>query len=162
MNVDNNKGRWGWAGLLARLALGSVLIAAGASKTSAPPEEFAVVIEAYDIVPVDAAQSLSALLPWAELLLGFSLVFGFLTPYACLSAAALLAAFLLVLLSTKVRHIQLPNCGCFGTSVHLPTTATMMMDALLLLATTVAFRHGAAKLSLDGWATAARHPSCRA
>jgi uncharacterized membrane protein YphA (DoxX/SURF4 family) len=143
---------WSWAGLAARVILGGVLIFAGASKTAAPVEEFAVVIESYDVLPTDAAQGAAALLPWFELALGFSLVFGYLTKPASAAAGALFGAFLLALLSTKVRGIELPNCGCFGASFHAPTWVTMIMDALLLCDAAVAFAYGSRRLSLDNWA----------
>jgi len=141
-----------WAGLVARIVLGSVLIFAGASKRAAPVEEFAVVIESYDVLPADAAQSAAALLPWAELFVGFALIFGWLTKWSSASAGGLFVAFLLALTSTKVRGIELPNCGCFGAGLHLPTWATMAMDAFLLLDAAVAFKFGESAFSLDNWA----------
>ncbi|MDE2238033.1 MAG: DoxX family membrane protein [Elusimicrobia bacterium] len=153
MNDERGGGKtWVLAGLMARVLVGGVLIAAGASKRAKPPEEFAVVIEAYDIAPQDSVQSLSVLLPWAELLVGFSLLFGFLTPAASAAAAAMFSGFLLALLSTKFRHIPLPDCGCFGQGLHLPTTVTIALDALLLLpCSLLSLRQGARFLSLDAW-----------
>jgi uncharacterized membrane protein YphA (DoxX/SURF4 family) len=140
-----------WAGLAARLVLGLVLVFAGASKRASPVEEFSVVIESYDILPADASQSVAALLPWAELLIGFSLIFGFFTAPAAAAAGALFGGFLAALLSTKARGINLPNCGCFGAGFHMPLGATMTMDALLLVAAGLAFKHGAGAFSLDKW-----------
>lgn len=143
---------WAWAGLAARLILGGVLIFAGASKTAGPTEEFAVVIESYDVLPTDASQTAAAFLPWLELALGYALVFGWLTKPAAGAAGALLAAFLLAMLSTKARGIELPNCGCFGAGFHAPLWVTMSMDALLLAGAFAAFKGGASLLSLDNWA----------
>ena len=143
---------WAWTGLIARLILGGVLIAAGASKASSPHEEFAEVINAYQVVSPDAADSLAALLPWAELVLGFALVLGCFTPAASAGAGAALIGFLGAIVSTKIRGIELPNCGCFGTRFHPSTTHTLIMDALLMLAAYAAFKHGRRRLSLDNWA----------
>jgi uncharacterized membrane protein YphA (DoxX/SURF4 family) len=141
------------AGLIARLILGSVLVFAGASKRAAPVEEFAVVIESYDILPTDAAQSAAALLPWAELFVGFALIFGYFTQASAAAAGAMFTGFLLALISTKARGIELPNCGCFGAGFHMPMAATITMDAALLLDAAFAFKFGAQALSLDNWAS---------
>jgi len=147
-----NAFKWAVLGLIARLAIGGVLIVAGASKLSSPPEEFAVVIESYELVSPDAAQSLAALMPWGELVLGFALVFGFWTPAASIAAGAMFVTFIGAILSTKARGIELPNCGCFGGSFHPRPTVTMLMDVGLLLAAYAAFFHGSRLWSLDNWA----------
>jgi uncharacterized membrane protein YphA (DoxX/SURF4 family) len=142
-----------WAGLAARVALGLTLVFAGASKRAVPVEEFAVVIDAYAVVSPDAAQSIAALLPWAELLLGFSLLGGFMTPFAGAAAGALFVGFLGALLSTKARGFELPNCGCFGSNIHMSTSVTMAMDAILLACAVLAARYGRRRLSLDNWSS---------
>lgn len=141
-----------WAGLAARLILGSVLVFAGASKRAAPVEEFSVVIESYDILPSDAAQSAAALLPWAELFVGFALIFGYFTQISAAVAGAMFTGFLLALISTKARGIELPNCGCFGSGFHAPLWVTIAMDAVLLADAAFAFKYGALGASLDNWA----------
>ncbi len=144
--------RWAVVGLIARLLIGGTLIVAGASKLAAPPQEFAVVIESYELVSTDAAETMAALMPWAELVLGFALVLGYFTPYASSFAGAMFVAFIGAILSTKARGIELPNCGCFGGSFHPKPLVTAGMDLVLLAACAAAFRHGAAILSLDKWA----------
>ena len=138
--------------MAARVLLGATLIFSGASKVSAPSEEFAVVIEAYNLVPADAAQSLAALLPWAELVLGFALLLGYFTQQAALAAAAMLVVFIGAILSTKARGIELPNCGCFGASFHPKPMVTVALDALLLVTAAAAYAYGACRISLDNWA----------
>jgi uncharacterized membrane protein YphA (DoxX/SURF4 family) len=148
-----------WLGLAARLALGGVLVFAGFHKTAAPSEEFAVIIEAYGLVSSDAAQSLAVFLPWVELLVGFALLFGWMTQIAAAAGGAMFAGFLLALGSTLARGIELPNCGCFGGGVHMPVPATMAMDAALLACAAAAFLYGAGTLSLDKWADARYTPA---
>jgi uncharacterized membrane protein YphA (DoxX/SURF4 family) len=144
-------GRAAWLGLAARLILAGVFIVSGSSKRAAPPEEFAVVIESYDIVPTDAARGIAAILPWVELLVGFSLLFGYFTPQASLAAGAMFLAFVVALLSTKVRGINLPNCGCFGGRFHPSPMTTAAMDSVLAVLSYVSLRHGGKRLSLDNW-----------
>ena len=144
-------GTWAWAGLVARLILGLMLVVSGASKTAVPAEEFAVVIEAYDIVPVDAARTVAALLPWVELLVGFSLLFGYFTPLASLAAGAMFACFLGALISTKARGIELPNCGCFGDAVHFTPAQAFLVDACIASLSYLAWKSAPAPFSLDNW-----------
>ena len=157
-----NAAKWAVVGLIARLAIGGVLIVAGASKLSAPPEEFAVVIESYELVSPDAAQTLAAFMPWCELILGFALILGYFTSAASAAAGAMLATFVGAIVSTKARGIDLPNCGCFGGSFHPKPTETLAMDLVLLLAAYAAYFHGSRLWSLDNWAerryTPARKP----
>lgn len=141
-----------WAGLLARVIVGAVLIVSGASKASAPAEEFAVVIEAYNLVPVDLAAGLAAILPWVELLLGFSLVLGYYTRAAAFGAGAMLAVFVLAILSTKARGIELPNCGCFGSAWRPSPTLTLAVDLVLGALAALAAKAGSLWASLDNWA----------
>ena len=138
--------------LVFRIAIGLVLIVAGLSKLTSPPEEFSVVIQAYDIVSPASALTLAALLPWLEVFLGFCLLFGFATKQASIAAGLLLLSFLFALLSTKVRGIELPNCGCFGSSFHSSITEASLMDALLLVCSFFSFHSGAKRFSLDAWA----------
>lgn len=145
--------RWGWAGLAARVLLGCVLVFSGASKRAAPPEEFQVVIEAYDLVPLDAARTLSRFLPWIELAVGFSLLLGFETQLAALAGGAMMATFVAAILSTKARGMELPNCGCFGGRISLPPLVTAGVDTLLIAAAALAFKAGRERLSLDNWAS---------
>lgn len=144
--------RAAWLGLAARLLIGAVLIVSGASKLSTPTEEFAVVVEAYDLVSVDAAQTVAALLPWAELVVGFSVLLGCMTPMAGAGAGLMFASFIFAILSTKARGFRLPDCGCFGGRFHIPPMAMAALDAVLLVACVLVYLHGRRKLSLDNWA----------
>ena len=141
-----------WLVVALRVALGLVMVVSGALKAAAPAEEFSFVIEAYSIVPADMALSLAAFLPWAELLLGFSLITGYFTRLACAGAGAMLLTFVCAILSTKARGIELPNCGCFGSGFHPSATTTMLMDSALSVAAWFCFKRGPVALSLDHWA----------
>lgn len=144
----------GWLALVARVLAGAVLAWAGALKASAPAEEFALVIESYRLVSPEMALPLAVLLPWAELVVGFSLLSGFLTRRAAVAAAALNAVFILAIASTKLRGIELPHCGCFGGGWHPRPSVTMAVDVVLLILALLAYRFGRSRWSLDNWADA--------
>jgi len=145
-----------WLGLAARVAVGLVFVVSGTFKAAAPAEEFALVIQAFQVVPsADFIQGLATFLPWVEVLLGFALVLGWRTRAAAAAIGGLILVFVGVILSTKVRGIDLPNCGCFGFGFHPSPTQELGLNALWSVCVTQAWRRGADRLSLDGWCLSA-------
>ncbi|MBI5630811.1 MAG: DoxX family protein [Elusimicrobia bacterium] len=140
-----------WAAVAARLVVGAVLAAAGAYKAAAPVEEFSLVIESYQIAPLEMTLSLAAILPWVQMWLGFSLILGYWIRPSALGAGTLLACFIAALASLKARGIVLPHCGCFGGPFHPSPDATMVSDAVLLGLSFLAYRGPPSRLSLDSW-----------
>ncbi|HAZ09437.1 MAG TPA: DoxX family protein [Elusimicrobia bacterium] len=139
------------AALASRLAVGAVLIYAGSSKAAGPVEEFAYILAAYDVLPKDFLLPAAAFLPWIELLLGWSLILGYQTRLAAAAAGALFAGFLAALASTILRGISLPNCGCFGESLHFTPAQAFFMDLCLLILCGFGFQMGHGPASLDSW-----------
>jgi uncharacterized membrane protein YphA (DoxX/SURF4 family) len=139
------------AGLIARLLVGAVLVYAGATKTAAPVEEFAIVIANYRILPPDASQTAAAFLPWVEMVLGWALILGFRKREAALGSLALFGAFLFALASVQMRGIELPTCGCFGEGIHFTPPQAFLFDALLVALCFAAWRAAPSSLSLDSW-----------
>ncbi len=141
-----------WLGFLGRLAVGGALVAAGALKASAPYQEFAVVIDAYQIVSPAASLAIAAILPWAELVTGFCLLLGDFTRPAAAVAGGLVASFMASLLSAKMRHMELPDCGCFGAAFHPSLGHALAMDAALFILAYAAYARGERLWSWDQWA----------
>ncbi len=139
-------------GLLGRLAVGSALVAAGAMKAAAPYQEFAFVIDAYQILPPAASLAIAAVLPWAELLAGFCLILGDFTKASAAAAGGMIASFLAALVSVKLRHIALPNCGCFGGLFHPSLGRALALDVALFPLAYAAFARGDRLCSWDKWA----------
>ena len=139
------------AALAARLLVGAVLVFAAAPKATAPAEEFAVVISAYDVLPSSMTLPMAGLLPWLELLLGWALILGVSARGACAAAGALFGLFLAALASTIVKRIPLPSCGCFGGAVHLTALQAFLFDSAMIGLCRLAYLGGPGPLSLDGW-----------
>lgn len=137
------------AALASRLAVGAVLIYAGASKAAGPAEEFAYILSVYDVLPRDFTLPAAALMPWIELFVGWALILGFRTRLAAAAGGALFLAFLGAVGSTVLRGITLPNCGCFGESLHFTPAQAFLMDFGLLLLCWFAWRMGPGPASLD-------------
>ncbi|MEK7859680.1 MAG: MauE/DoxX family redox-associated membrane protein [Elusimicrobiota bacterium] len=141
-----------WSGLAGRFVVGLVLVISGSMKAAAPPEEFSIVIEGYQLLrSQDLILMLATFMPWAEVVLGFALIFGYLTRAAAASAGALLLVFIGALLSAKARGLYLPNCGCFGAGFHPTPLMAIGIDAVLVGFALLAYRSGTLILSLDNW-----------
>jgi len=140
-----------WSCVIARVFVGLILIVSGVLKAAAPAEEFALIIDAYNIVPANMTLTLAAFLPWLEILAGFALLLGWCTRAAAVSACAMLISFIFALTSTLIRHIALPNCGCFGQGWHATPAHAASFDLILLSLAFLALR-GGQRLSLDNWA----------
>ncbi len=139
-------------GLAARILVGLVFVASGTLKAAAAPEEFALVIEYYRIIPsTEVILFVAAFLPWLEVIIGYALIFGFLTRPAATAAGAMLLGFIAAIGSTKLRGLELPNCGCFGFGFHPTPSHALMLDTLLIIVTLQAWRRGERLLSLDLW-----------
>ena len=137
--------------LAARVIVGAVLIYAGATKAAAPAEEFALVIDAYAVIPTSLALPMAGLLPWVELIVGWALLLGVGGRAASSAAAVMFGFFLTALGSVVVRGIPLPNCGCFGDAMHFTPAQASIFDSTLLALCWLAYRGGTGALSLDGW-----------
>lgn len=143
------------AGLAGRVLVGTLLAASGAHKAAAPPEEFMAVLEGYAILPEVYLPLFARLLPWTELLAGVFLAAGLWTRAAAGITAGLSASFFLALSSTKLRGIELPNCGCFGQGIHLERWQAMLLDLTLIAGSVAAWRWGRLRAALDHWVDAA-------
>ena len=137
--------------VFARLLIGIVLIVAGVSKLAAPKEEFALIIQAYNLVSPSTALTLATFLPWLELLIGYSLLAGYVLRLAAAASGVLFIAFDFALFSLKVRGIELPSCGCFGASFHPEPKIMIGVDFILIILSMIIFRVQPI-WALDSWA----------
>jgi uncharacterized membrane protein YphA (DoxX/SURF4 family) len=101
-----------WFGLLARLVLAGVWLAAGAAKVSDLAESVRAV-HAYQILPYAASKVVGAALPFVEIALGLLLLAGFATRLAAGLTALMQAAFIAGIAAAWARGLRI-DCGCFG------------------------------------------------
>jgi uncharacterized membrane protein YphA (DoxX/SURF4 family) len=101
-----------WFGVLARLVVGGVWIAAGLLKIHDPTENVRAV-RAYQLLPESVVPVLGHLLPVLEILVGVCLVLGLLTRLSGVVSAILLVAFIVGISSAWARGLEI-ECGCFG------------------------------------------------
>lgn len=141
---------WPWLSTLARLVLGGVWLAAGATKI-ADLDASVRAVRAYRLLPETAAQILGAGLPAVEILL----VIGAGVRVAAVVSAVLMAAFVVGIASAWARGLQI-DCGCFGSGGQLaagqnPTYGwELARDGGLLLLALLLVYHPAGRFGVDG------------
>jgi uncharacterized membrane protein YphA (DoxX/SURF4 family) len=109
------------------VALGLVLLVSGAAKVAAGPRWATHAGELGAPAPAVAA------VPWIEIALGALLVAGVARPVVALTAAALLAAFT-VLLIMRLAQGRRPPCACFGAWSTRPIGAGSVVRNVVLIA----------------------------
>jgi uncharacterized membrane protein YphA (DoxX/SURF4 family) len=106
-----------WLGTAARLGLAAVWLVAGGAKVGDLAASGRAV-NAYQVMPYDAATVIGAALPFVELALGVLLLIGLATRLAAAVSAALLVVFITGIASAWSRGLAI-DCGCFGSGGQL-------------------------------------------
>jgi uncharacterized membrane protein YphA (DoxX/SURF4 family) len=101
-----------WIGLLARLVVGGVWLAAGLLKIPDPTENVRAV-RAYDLLPESLVPLVGHGLPVLEILVGACLLLGLLVRVNAAVSVVLLLAFIVGISSAWARGLSI-ECGCFG------------------------------------------------
>jgi len=120
--------------LLVRCFLGVVFIVAAIDKI-ALPEAFAISIEAYKLLPIQAINVVALIVPWVELVCGLFLIADVMKRASAALLSALLIVFIVALISALLRELKI-DCGCFGPSHATPVGWGKVMEdvGLLILA----------------------------
>jgi uncharacterized membrane protein YphA (DoxX/SURF4 family) len=116
-------------GLLARLALGGVMLVAGLLKVT-KPEVSARAVQAYQLLPFDVATYVGYGLPILEVVLGILLVLGLFTRAAAAISGVLLVAFIIGIASAWARGLSI-DCGCFGEGGTIDPSQTAYLEEIL-------------------------------
>lgn len=112
----------GWMCVPLRLILGGLfafaaynkLVPKGEGATSSGPQGFTWTIKAFKLgLPDWAVLTSTFTMPWIEIVAGVLLIVGIWTRGAALVIGALLAVFIVLLLSVLARELNV-DCGCFG------------------------------------------------
>lgn len=112
--------------MVARIALGVVLLVTGAAKLRQPAWPAAA-------AGFGAPAWLVPVVPWAELVLGALLAAGVGHPWSALAAGGLLAAFTGAV-ALRLRRGEPVPCGCFGETSPRPVGADTLARNVVLLA----------------------------
>jgi len=102
-----------------RVGLAAIFLYAGAFHAWDAPK-FVQAIQAYDLLPPDAALLLGVYLPWVEILAAIGLLARWLYLGALAAIGGMLLVFLGGLLSAWSRGLDI-SCGCFRTAESIQT-----------------------------------------
>jgi len=95
---------------LARVFLGTMWVLAGIEKI-ADPAQFSRDISNYHLLPFGLENTVAIVLPWLELFIGLSLIFGLYINSASFISGALMVVFILFISQAMVRGFNI-ECGC--------------------------------------------------
>ena len=109
-------------GVLARLVVGGVWLVAGVLKLPHPVENVRAV-RAYQILPEAVVPLVGHALPALEIVVGASLLVGFLTRLTAAVSALMLVAFVIGISAAWARGLAI-DCGCFGGGAGPTADAT--------------------------------------
>ena len=144
-----------WITFLFRLILGGVLLVAGALKVT-DPYSSATSVRAYQILPIDLANFLGFVLPFAEVAIGIFLIVGIWVRLNAIAGGALMIMFIIAIGQAWARGISL-DCGCFGKGGLLDTdelpvwnyTLEIARDIVLAAFAVYIYRFPQGKLGFD-------------
>ena len=108
----DRRGRLDAISIFARIALGTVMVVAGALKLPDPAESVRAV-RAFDLLPEAIVPAVGYGLPVVEVALGLLLITGLFTRTAAALIGTLQVAFIIGIAAAWVRGLEI-DCGCFG------------------------------------------------
>jgi uncharacterized membrane protein YphA (DoxX/SURF4 family) len=117
--------------LVMRLALGFIFILASMHKVQ-HPEQLAIIVRAYDIIPAGLSNLFAIFLAWSELVAGIFLVLGIFTKQSAMTIGILLVMFIAAIIITLIRGLVI-DCGCFDEKGD-PVDSPLLIRNLLLVA----------------------------
>ena len=132
-----------------RLSLGLVFLLAGFAKLTHSGDFVDVVIER-DILPAFWARFYASVLPWAEILTGFLLIFGLFRRFASVMSITMILSFVIANGFTIYKGVN-AECGCFGDVWIVDGRNALIVDVLMLLASFQILFQKLDFLSIDSW-----------
>ena len=114
-----------------RILLGAVFLWASIDKII-DPASFARDIANYHVVPYGLENMIAIFLPWLELFIGLSLIFGFMVDGASLISGVLLILFILIIFQATIRGFNI-ECGCGLKEGDLVGWRKIFEDIIFLL-----------------------------
>ena len=145
---------WPWVSTAARLGLAAVFLVAGATKIGDLAGS-ARAVNAYRLMPYEAAKVVGAMLPFVELALGVVLLVGLAVRLSAGIAAVLVVIFIAGIVSAWARGLRI-DCGCFSAGGDLGAGQSpayvreILRDIGFLIVAGVLLWRPRTRFSLDG------------
>jgi len=128
--ISNFLNKYGkWFGLIARLTLGGVLLAAGWLKVFTPAKS-QMAVRAYEVLPISVANFFGIALPWFEVGLGVLLILGIAVRLSAAFGGALMVLFIAAISQAWARGLSI-DCGCFGGGGTVAPGQTKYLSEIL-------------------------------
>jgi len=127
--------------LVLRIGLGALFVYAAWVKLRDPWQIFAMSIDAYRILPLQAVELAARIIPWLELAIGLLLIAGLWLRISGSIVSLLLLTFFVLMVRAYAKGMAI-DCGCFGPGEAISWKTLLRDGALLaaaLLVTTMAF-----------------------
>lgn len=142
-----------YVGIVCRLIVGGVFIAAGMLKITEPIESFIEIGRLWNIIPDPFLTWFMTALPWVELIFGVFVVLGMFTRFSASIIALCLLSFMIGIVVNMIRGRTLGECGCFGGAFDFGKSFTELLvrDVILMLFTLVIVFTKKTWLSLDNY-----------
>ena len=120
-----------WVQLAFRLILGSTFIVASLDKII-HPKLFAEAIYSYQLLPVFLVNLAAAVMAMLELIIGITLIIGFLTRSSSFILSGLLLVFIIAISINLIRGLEI-SCGCFEVISDTKIGVDLLIRDILLL-----------------------------
>jgi uncharacterized membrane protein YphA (DoxX/SURF4 family) len=130
-----------------RLFLGVMFVYAAWGKVL-NPQEFAISVRAYKIVPISLSNLFALAVSWSELAAGVMLIVGLCARKAAGTALILLAMFATAIAAVMVRGMVV-DCGCFGSDGSDTGGLLLVRNLLLMVAAFIVLRFNDGFLGID-------------
>jgi uncharacterized membrane protein YphA (DoxX/SURF4 family) len=111
-----------WASLAIRLGLAGIFLVAGGLKVTDLASSGRAV-NAYQVMPYDAAMAVGAMQPFVEIVIGLLLLAGLATRLAAWISGTMMVVFIAGISSAWARGLNI-DCGCFSKGGQLPPGVT--------------------------------------
>jgi uncharacterized membrane protein YphA (DoxX/SURF4 family) len=113
-----------------RVALGALFIISSFAKLQ-HPDLFIDAVQNYGLLPQSLGELFGAVLPWAELFIGWCLVLGIFPTLASAISIPLTLSFMVANISSYFRDVG-EACGCLGNLVNMSHTTSLIVDIVML------------------------------
>lgn len=116
----------------ARIGIGAILVAAGASKALMGRSSTGRLISSYRLAPRSLVPWLAVALPTLEMCVGVALMLGVWLPVTDRVAFVLIAVLTVIAAITAVRGLK-PTCGCFGRAFETAVSPEVILRNTVLV-----------------------------
>jgi uncharacterized membrane protein YphA (DoxX/SURF4 family) len=141
-----------WIGLISRLILGGVLLAAGVLKID-KTDISQMAVRSYELLPIPIANMFGLVLPFFEVAIGALLILGALTRVVAILGGVTMFIFIIAIAQAWARGLNI-DCGCFGGGGSVAPEDTrylqeILRDAGLVFLAIYLIRYPVTKFSID-------------